>query len=124
MTLRLVNGDLTVAITAIGKVVLDAGSTMQTKYTAAELKAALKEAGMVMVPVERMVKLEAVAHAAWHALDDSGDSDGSNDVQIMRLDFDQLCDALDALGGGDGGDIHQHLPYFMATRTGTAERHD
>lgn len=54
-------------------------------------------------------KLKAIAHAAWHALDDSCDpGDISDDILIRRCDYESLCDELESLHGPDG-DIHDHL---------------
>lgn len=50
--------------------------------------------------------LEEIAHAAWHALDDSEDT--GDEITIRRLDYDLLSDAMAELDGGDG-DIHDVL---------------
>lgn len=54
--------------------------------------------------------LQAVAHAAWHLMDDSGemettDDNGRSDYQHMGLDHQKLSDALDALEAL-GWDVH------------------
>ncbi len=46
-----------------------------------------------------VVQLIAVAHAAWHAADNSEEMEGENgrEHSVSSNDFDALCDALDEL---------------------------
>jgi len=47
---------------------------------------------------DRMRLLEAVAHAAWHVLDDGGEVVGEPDVAVVsKRDAGNLSAALDAL---------------------------
>lgn len=46
---------------------------------------------------EYVAKLEAVAHRAWHLMDDSGELPDAHDWQHSRRDHERLSGALDGL---------------------------
>lgn len=64
----------------------------------------------------RRQKLEAIAHAAWHALDDSCE-DERGEITIMRKDYDDLSAALEQLCG-EGGDVHDVIGKLPAGESG------
>jgi hypothetical protein len=61
-------------------------------------------------PAEYIRKLQAVAHAAWHLMDDSGETgtfsdNGRPDHWYLDIDHQYLSEALDALEA-TGWNVH------------------
>ena len=68
--------------------------------------------------MNRTEALEAVAHAAWHVLDDGGESDDPAVYLVGKRDADKLSVALDALEAA-GWDPHPPPPPDPPKRNGS-----